>query len=86
MERRVVEEFKLSDGRTVKIYEGIGEDFLQAIEIAEATSKSSIKEITLTLMELLVEVDGQKLPAEEFAKMPLKDFMKIYAKVGENLS
>ena len=86
MERKVVEEFKLSDGRTVKIYEGIGEDFLTAIEIAEATGKTSVKDTVLTLMELLIEVDGQKLPAEEFAKLPLKDFMKLYNKIGENLS
>ena len=85
MERKVIEEIKLSNGKTAIIYEGTGEDFLTAIEIAGATKNYSLKEITLNLMELLIEIDGQKLPAEELGKLPLKDFMKLYTKISENL-
>ena len=86
MERKVLEEIKLSNGKKAVIYEGTGEDFIQAIEIASATQDNSIKGIILNLMELLIEIDGQKIPAEELAKMPLKDFMRLYTKVAENLS
>ena len=78
MERKVVEEFKLSDGRTVKIYEGIGEDLLTAMEIAQAQENPSMSNIITNLMETLVEIDGQKLPAEELKKLPLSEFMRIY--------
>ena len=40
MERKVIEEMKLSNGKTAIIYEGTGEDFLTAIEIAGATKNN----------------------------------------------
>lgn len=86
MERKVVEEIKLSNGKKAVIYEGTGEDFIQAVEIASATEDNSVKGIILNLMESLIEIDGQKIPAEELARLPLKDFMKLYTKVAENLS
>ena len=78
MERKVVEEFNLSDGRQVKIYEGTGEDLLTAMEIAQAQENPSMSNIVLNLMEQLVEIDGQKLPAEELKKLPLPEFMRLY--------
>ena len=78
MERKVVEEFNLSDGRQVKIYEGTGGDLLTAMEIAQAQENPSMSNIVLNLMEQLVEIDGQKLPAEELKKLPLPEFMRLY--------
>lgn len=78
MERKVVEKFNLSDSRQVKIYEGIGEDLLTAMEIAQAQENPSMSNIITNLMEMLVEIDGKKIPAEELKKLPLPEFMRIY--------
>jgi len=78
MERKIIEEFELSDGRKVKIYEGLGEDLLTAMEVAQAQGNTSMTSIILNLMEQLVEINGEKIPAEELKKLPLQEFMKIY--------
>ena len=78
MERKVLEEIKLSEGKKATIFEGTGEDLLTAMEIAQAQENPSMSNIILNLMEQLVEIDGQKVPAEELKKLPLPDFMKLY--------
>ena len=80
MERKVLEEVALSDGRKAVIYDGTGEDFLTAIETAEAVSggNPSFKDIVIALMELLVEIDGKRLSEAELKSLPIKDFMKLY--------
>lgn len=78
MERKVIEEIKLSDGRKATIFEGTGEDLITAMEIAQAQDNPSMSNIVLNLMEQLVEIDGQKVPAEELKKLPLPEFMRLY--------
>jgi len=79
MERKILEELKLSNGKTAVIYEGTGEDLLTAMEIAQAQENPSMSNIILNLMEQLVEIDEQKVPAEELKKLPLPDFMRLYS-------
>ena len=78
MERKIMEETTLSNGKKAVIYEGIGEDLIQAMEIAQAQDNPLLANIMLNLMEILVEIDGNKLPAEELKKLPLSDFMRLY--------
>jgi len=81
MERKVLAEVKLSDGKKAVIYDGTGEDFLTAVETAEAVSGGtpSFKDIVIALMELLVEVDGKRVTEAELKKMNIRDFTKLYA-------
>ncbi|SMO74661.1 hypothetical protein SAMN06269117_12513 [Balnearium lithotrophicum] len=75
--RQVLKELKLSDGRKAVVYEGTGEDFLTAVEIAQETG-GGFKEAILTLMEQLIEIDGKRVTAEELKKLPLSDFARLY--------
>ncbi len=78
MERKVLKEVELSNGKKAVVYEGTGEDFLTAIEIAQQTG-GGFKEAILTLMEQLIEIDGKRVTAEELKKLPLSDFARLYA-------
>jgi hypothetical protein len=78
MERKVLKEITLSKGRKATVYEGTGEDFLTALEIAQA-SGGGFKEAILSLMEQLIEIDGRRVTAEELKKLPLQDFAVLYA-------
>ena len=77
MERKVIKEIELSDGRKATVYEGTGEDFLTALEIAQSTGEG-FKGAILTLMEQLIEIDGKKVNAQELKKLPLQDFALLY--------
>ena len=79
MEKKILEEIKLSNGKKAVIFEGTGEDLLTAMEIAQAQENPSMSNIVLNLMEQLIEIDGQKLPSEELKKLPLPDFMRLYS-------
>ncbi len=78
-ERKKLAEVELSVGKAI-IYEGTGDDFLTAIETAEATSNGtpSFKDIVVSLMELLVEINGKRVSEVEIKKLPMRDFMKLY--------
>ena len=71
-ERKVLEEFELSDGRKVKVYEGKAKDLTQAQRMARTS-----EELPLGLLALLVEVDGKKLPLEDWVEMDMKDYLEI---------
>ncbi len=71
-ERKVLEEFELSDGRKVKIYEGKARDLIAAQRMTRTP-----EEMPLGLLALLVEVDGKKLPLEDWAEMDIRDYMEI---------
>ncbi len=79
-ERKVLAEVELSGNRKAVIYDGTGEDFLTAVETAEAVTGGApgFKDIVIALMELLVEVDGKKVTEPELKAMPIRDFLKLY--------
>ena len=76
-ERKVLKEINLPSGRKAVVYQGTGEDFLTALEIAQETG-GGFKEAILSLMEQLVEIDGKRVTAEELKKLPLQDFAVLY--------
>jgi hypothetical protein len=80
MERKVLNELTLPSGKKAVIYDGIGEDFLTAIENAEKVSggRPGFKDVVISLMELLVKVDGKPLTEPELRAMPIKDFLILY--------
>ncbi len=75
-ERKVLEEFELSDGRKVKIYEGKARDLIAAQRMAKNPD-----EIIFGLLHVLVEVDGKKVPLEEWREMDIPTFMEVVFKV-----
>jgi len=77
MERKVLKELTLSDGRKAVIYQGTGEDFLTALEIVQQTG-GGFKEAILTLMEQLIEIDGSRVTAQQLKELPLQDFVTLY--------
>jgi hypothetical protein len=78
MERQVLKEVTLSNGKKATVYQGTGEDFLTALEVAQATG-GGFKEAILSLMEQLIEIDGKRVTAEELKKLPLQDFAMLYS-------
>ncbi len=80
MEKKVLKEITLPSGKKAVIYDGTGEDFLTAVENAEAVSGGTpgFKDIVISLMELLVTVDGKKLAEPQLRAMPIKDFLVLY--------
>jgi len=79
-ERKVLAEVELSENRKAVIYDGTGEDFLTAVETAEAVTNGTpgFKDIVIALMELLVEIAGKKVTEPELRTMPIRDFLKLY--------
>lgn len=70
--REVKQETTLSSGKKVRVFKGVAKDMV--------TAQSMVKdpfEMQLGLASILVEVDGQKLPVEDWRQMDLEDYMEI---------
>ncbi|RUM89255.1 MAG: hypothetical protein DSZ24_01665 [Thermodesulfatator sp.] len=75
-ERKVLAEFELSDGRRVRVFEGKARDLVEAQRMSRTP-----EEMPFGLLARLVEVDGKRLPAEDWAEMDLKSYMEISQRV-----
>jgi hypothetical protein len=72
----LIKEVELPSGKKAKIYRGKVRDFVQAQKMTRDPD-----ELTVALISRIVEIDGRKLPYEEWLEVDLQDFMKIIGEV-----
>lgn len=69
----------LSDGRTAVIRQGKGKDVRTAQQMMGKDTSMYMN----CLMHLLVEIDGQKIPAELYDEMNAGDYMELMSAVSD---
>ena len=75
-ERKILEEFELSDGRKIKVYEGKAKDLIAAQRMA-----GNPDEAIFGVLHILLEVDGKRLPLEEWRELDIPSFMEVVSRV-----
>lgn len=69
----------LASGRVVTVRPGIGADIVKAQMMVRTP-----EEMTLALLSLLVEIDGQRVTLEDLLAMPLDDVFELLPLVGRS--
>ena len=71
-QREVRQEKTLASGRKVTVYKGKAQDVVKAQSMVQTPN-----EMQLGLASILVEVDGQMMPLEDWREMDLEEYMEV---------
>jgi len=75
----VAKEVELSNGAMARIFAGKGKHARKAAQMAEGDQSKYLP----ALMQQLIEINGEKLTAEDFDEMPLKDYTRLSVEFQE---
>jgi hypothetical protein len=70
--RKVRQETTLASGKKVRVFAGKAADLVRAQSMV-----SNPVEMQLGLAAILVEIDGQQMPVEDWREMDLEEYMEI---------